>query len=279
MIPIQTNSFENAFNMMRFRFKTSSTVRTGTWQGVSTEKRPELAMRELFNVVLGLDLCSVEDLDKYRADIRPNLPWADDHFEERVGRQPLNPGKTWEYWPYAQSADTFRDSAGQFNHSYMERFWPKYADAALAKTGGKYDPQDAEWLMLNCGIRGAYGDLDDVVALLEKDPLTRQAYFPIFFPEDTGVGDGGRKPCTLGYHFILRAGRLHIVYHMRSCDYIRHLRDDCYLAVRLLLWVLNELRKRNRFWNVVTPGEYTMTMTSLHMFANDWHAIFSKEQV
>ena len=42
-----------------------------------------------------------------------------------------------------------------------------------------------------------------------KEPHTRQAWIPLFFPEDTGVGDGGRKPCTLGYQIIVREGNAH----------------------------------------------------------------------
>jgi hypothetical protein len=42
------------------------------------------------------------------------------------------------------------------------------------------------------------------------------------------------------------------------------------MAVRLLLWVLDECRKVNpEFWNKVTPGTYAMHMTSLHIFVSD----------
>lgn len=203
------------------------------------------------------------EITKLQDLCQPNLPWADDHFEqERVSGEPLNPGKTWEHWPWASSANKFRDKDEQFNHSYAERYWPKFAgqspDGTLRKVGG-YKPIK--------GIRELYGDLNDVVSLLVREPNTRQAYMPVFFPEDTGVVHGGRVPCSLGYHFIQRQGYLHIVYQLRSCDIYRHMRDDIYLTSRLLLWVLDEVKKTHPW---MKPGFLDMQMTSLHCFVNDF---------
>lgn len=120
------------------------------------------------------------------------------------------------------------------------------------------------------GINWSYGDLSDLVDLLAHEPTTRQAWIPLFFPEDTGTGDGGRKPCTLGYNFLCRRGQLHVWYPLRSCDFVRHFPDDCYLAVRLLLWVLDRCREIDPdVWDSVVPGTYAMHCTSLHVFAND----------
>jgi thymidylate synthase len=120
------------------------------------------------------------------------------------------------------------------------------------------------------GVRFQYGDLMDVVNLLAKDPTTRQAYLPVWFPEDTGAVDGQRVPCTLGYHFRLRDGKLNCTYNMRSCDYLRHLRDDIYMAMRLMYWVAD------MFWTEThheTPGfqlgTLVMTIGSLHIFDGD----------
>jgi thymidylate synthase len=76
-----------------------------------------------------------------------------------------------------------------------------------------------------------------VIDLLRDRPTTRQAFIPIWFPEDTGAHHGERVPCTLGYHLMARDGRLKIVYYMRSCDFLRHFRDDVYMAGRLCQWV------------------------------------------
>ena len=131
-------------------------------------------------------------------------------------------------------------------------------------------------MLAHRGIRSRYGDLMDVVYLLAEQPLTRQAWLPIFFPEDTGRGDGGRKPCTLGYQFMVRDNGLHIYYPLRSCDFFRHWADDVYLTVRLGLWVLEEAAKINGYFRNVRLGSFSMHCTSLHMFKNDYHQLGGK---
>lgn len=257
----------------------SKVVHSKHWQGVDISAKPEAAMHEScfvsFEVALG------GDLDYYRHVLRPNLPWADDHFAERVCGSPINPGKEWANWPYAHSANGFRDDNGQFNHTYMERYWAGQAGLVKSPTFDadqfldritrmdEYGPRST-----NRGIRYRYGDLDDLVGLLLGDPLTRQAYLPIFFPEDTGLANPDRKPCTLGYLFMMRDDQLHITYYIRSCDYMRHFRDDIYLTIRLLYWVIEKLQARDERWNNVTPGLFRMDIGSLHLFRNDYAKLF-----
>lgn len=253
---VSTRSFIIAEAKLRaLMLDVGQNVHTETWQGQDIRREASGAMRELLNVTVDVALRDIESLDHWRAEIRPHSPWADDHFAERVSGQPLNPPPSWAWWPWAKSADKFRADQ-QFNHTYPERFWPKFANGGV---------------LPRAGIRYQYGDLDDVIELLCREPHTRQAYLPIFFPEDTGVGDGGRKPCTLGYQFIMRGGSLHCFYPMRSCDLIRHMRDDMYLAVRLMLHVLDRCRVRatNWPWVEVKPAKLVMHMTSLHCFVND----------
>lgn len=269
-------SFAHAFRVHDNQFRDWSTpVHTGSWQSIDISKRPDAEMRELLNITFSVPLRGVEDLNHWRNDIKPNLPWADRHFElERVSGQPLNPGTTWKEWPYAQSAAKFRE-AELFSHTYAERYWPKYA--GLTPEGKLSQSNPLDEFAHNIGIRFPYGDLDELINLLQRDPLTRQAYLPIFFPEDTGVAHGTRVPCTLGYWFIRRHEFFHVYYPIRSCDFIRHYSDDVYLTVRLLLHILGTLRKRDpKVWNDVRPGMFTMWIGSFHMFINDWRQRYGK---
>lgn len=260
----------------------SHKVHTEKWQGVDISNRPEMVSHELMNYTFTHRLHGQEDLQAYRDDIKPNLPWADDHFMERVCGHPINPGIEWANWPWAVSADKFREDGGMFNHNYMERYWSKEAGLLTNPTSDAedYGAMTAEarkhpaWRN-NFGIRNEYGDLNDLVRSLAANPLSRQEWFPIFHPEDVGEVVGGRKPCSLGYQFWVRGGQLHVYYPLRSCDFFRHMPDDIYLTVRLLLWVLGECRqlfmdrKVENNWLDVTPGTFTMHCTSLHVFAND----------
>lgn len=207
--------------------------------------------------------------DELQNLIRPNLPWAEDHFQERVCGEPLNPGVQYKNWPWYRGNVETHKQPGQFSHSYMERFWPRWANAgevALSDNG-----------MGNFGIRYRYGDLNDVVSLLAREPYTRQAVLPVFFPEDTGAHHGERIPCTLYYHFLLRNQRLHCNYTIRSCDFLRHFKDDVYMAARLCQWVLEQLQEEHEgggdphmdHWHGVVPGKLTMLMHSLHVFEGD----------
>jgi hypothetical protein len=240
----------------------SNEVKGSHWQSIDVSKHPEMVTRE----VLGFDFkvaMKTEALALLRDEIQPNVPWADNHFLERVSGQPLNPGVEWANWPWGNSADKFRDEYGKFSHSYMERYWPKFAGSQISQRDG------------NQGIRFQYGDLMDVVNLLQREPYTRQAYLPVWFPEDTGVVHRTRVPCSLGYLFMMRNDYLHITYDIRSCDIIRHFQDDIYLTVRLLLWVLNRLIHEDSKWRSVQPGFFEMHIGSLHCFKNDFAKYFA----
>lgn len=267
----QFMSFTQARETLQRDMLKAPPVRTERWQGIAANNDTY----EMQDVNFEVPLLGITELEHWRQDTGANVPWADDHFAERVGGEPLNPGVQWAKWPWGQSARQFKQE--RFNHTYMERLWPKFARRsddgklleALASTSGprRYPAGD---LRPKFGIAHYYGDLWDLVTMLANEPHTRQAYIPLFFPEDTGVADRGRKVCTLGYQILVREGQASIWYPLRSCDLVRHWADDCYLAVRLLLWVMDRCKEINPdFWAGVRPGFYRMHATSLHIFASD----------
>jgi len=258
-------------------------VDTGHWQGVPTEGHPDLVTKELldwdFVCPLPVQSNGTVNIVDLQEQVRPNLPWADDHFEERVSRVPSNTGEQYQNWPWWQGGYTEAKSmipsqqeGGEFKftHTYQERIWPKLVNGS---------PWQCEQPIAH-GIHYEYGDLDDVVNLLLREPYTRQAYLPIYFPEDTGSVHGGRTPCTIGYHFMLRGDELHMWYTIRSCDAVRHFRDDVYLALRLQLWVLEALRTKEKYefdhpevWSSVRPGNFYFKAFSFHVHMGDIHRV------
>ena len=252
-------------------------VDPGHWQGYSTEGHPDLLTRELTNVQFSVkvdrpDLTYHDGhtfLDQMAKEIGPNREWADEHFEERVGGTPMNPDPSYERWPWWNGQDVSKQAdEGKFTHTYSERFWPKYAGEG---DDGPYRTFEGRH---NFGIRYEYGDVADLCFLLRREKYTRQAYLPIFFPEDTGANHSGRIPCTLGYHFLVRPDsdgidRLDMWYFLRSCDVVRHFRDDVYLAVRLMLWVIDKCWTPGE----VEPGTLHMTIPSLHIHMGDIHRV------
>lgn len=237
------------------------------WQAVDTEGHFKEIVNFSFQSPIPAEVYWLAEV------VRPNLPWAEDHFQERVSGEPLNPGEQYKNWPFWTPAaeDQMRRVGGKFSHTYMERFWPR-------DEGVPDEPKP--W-----GIRYRYGDLLDVVEMLHKDPYTRQAYVPIWFPEDTGAVHGERVPCSIGYHFLMRNNELHCFYVIRSVDFVHYFRDDIYMACRLCQWMLDELRKIDRvdfglddspdtlIWDQVTTGNLYMTIFSLHVFGKDFHVL------
>lgn len=279
---IESENFGGAlmelFHLMEYE---GELVHTEKWQAMNIQKDPSARMVELLHTSLFVNLEYYRvDNEELQKNIEPNLPWADNHFKERVCGYPINPGVEWANWPWANKAQESLDENGQFNHNYMERYWPGEGVLSVpTQTAAQYKEtqrqDDGSLTTFPKGIRHDYGDLEDLCELLAVEPSTRQAYLPIWFPEDTGTSHSGRKPCTLGYHFIMRRGKLDITYYIRSCDAFRHIRDDIYLTVLLGKYILarcKELKPDN--WAGVTLGTFNMHITSLHMFINDYLALY-----
>lgn len=208
------------------------------WQSVSIDnKNPLVEIQQVFIKNL--------DIQNPLEDINPDLPWAEDHFKERINGKPINPGNEYKNWPYYKGEidndKTFR-ADGKFSHNYMERYWCK-------------------------GIKGRrfdYGDLDDIISRLKKEKGTRQAYLSVWHPEDQS-NHGERVPCTLGYWFYLNKDKLDVTYHIRSCDAVRHYRNDIYMTWRLLQYVASKAS--------FDVGNMNIWIGSFHCFKSDLYTL------
>lgn len=257
--------------LLAARLLETTPIHTGEWQSTDTSGIPQRATYELMDVTFRTPVFGeLQWAPLLGEDL--NLPWAEEHFLERVGGMPVNPPPSHVRWPWARHNGNHQTEE-KFSHSYPERMWPKYAGLGNAPVPPVFEGNHHH------GIRFAYGDLRDVVDLLIRSPYTRQAYLPIWFPEDTGAHHRQRVPCTLGYHFMIRGGNLSCRYYIRSCDLIRHFTDDVYMAGRLMHWVCNEVNKGICQYYAdpkavcehehFMPGELVMHIASLHAFTGD----------
>jgi len=197
------------------------------------------------NYLISVDNIFLKDISwEEILSTKVDLPWAEDHFLERVNGQPINPGEQYKNWPYykALDNDTLFRSSGKFSHNYMERYWCK---------GFK-------------GIRFQYGDLNDIIERLNIDNYTRQAYLSVWHPEDQS-NHGERVPCTIGYWFYLKDNRLNLTYHIRSCDAVRHYLNDLYMTFRLLQYVSNKIKKE--------CGTINIWIGNFHCFVSDQYEL------
>lgn len=215
-------------------------VDSDKWQSISIDKRNPIV--SIFNLS---DLFLVpETKEELQTLCSPDLPWAEDHFLERVNGLPINPGEEYKNWPYYkkdQDDSRFRKT-GKFSHNYMERYWCK-------------------GLM---GRRFEYGDLSDIIERIKKDKNTRQAYLSVWHPEDQSESEE-RVPCTLGYWFYFRDGKLNCSYFIRSCDAARHFKNDIYMTARLLQFVAEKTN--------LQVGELYYWIGSFHCFQSDLYSL------
>src|SRR5918994_728289 len=225
-----TDHFPHTIRSLAYQMSRTPPIHIGEWQSTDVSKSQLHATYEMTDVTLRLAI--PETIEQLSTGMYPfvNEVWANEHFLERVGGMPVNPPPSHERWPWSRHNGN-HISADQFSHTYPERMWPKHAGNCHGPYA--YAPSEAGGIQAvdqhgqgdvthvchgHKGIRFMYGDLSDVVDLLIRNPLTRQAYLPIWFPEDTGAHHRMRVPCTLGYHFMVRNNQLSCRYYMRSCD-------------------------------------------------------------
>lgn len=167
-------------------------------------------------------------------------PWADAEFGERVfdpirnNTVPINPGEA-----YKLREDVWNEYLhdGKMAYTYNERIW--------------YNKQIAK-----------------IVKRLAEDHDSRQLWLSIWNPgiDPDKLGGISRVPCSLGYNFQYREGKLNIHYVMRSCDFSTHFTNDVYLAIRLLEYVAGACN--------MEVGNFTHTMFSLHVYKKDVKDVF-----
>lgn len=164
--------------------------------------------------------------------------WGDAEFQERTGGKKLNPGKAWKlrssYWEQFLVPKDYPVEDRAFDYAYPDRMT---------------DP------------------LRHVIQALRRDPSTRRAFLPIFDRSwDHQDHFSVRIPCSLGYHFMYRQGKLNVTYLLRSSDFGEHFNYDIYLADRLKCFVAEKCS--------MEPGTFTHWIGSLHVFAKDVKDVF-----
>lgn len=268
------------YRMLMGALMDTEPIMTDTWQAMNVRGSRAHQMHELEDVTIVVPNIVLAGMVQPPAMLAPDLPWADDHFNERVSGVPYNPPPSATWWPFGVRGNGDHLNGGRYDHTYPERFWPRFANE------GQTRPNRRQVFVPHNGIRFEYGDLSDVVALLVRDRHTRQAFLPVWFPEDTGARRDGkniRVPCTLGYHFMVRDNVMSCRYYIRSCDVWRHLNNDIYMAMRLMSWMADAVNhytaldfdedhaehNGNTCPPDITPGRLVTHVASLHLFVAD----------
>jgi thymidylate synthase len=118
-------------------------------------------------------------------------------------------------------------------------------------------------------IDGAYGkrfhaneQLDKIIMMLRKDPMTRRAVLSVYMgPVDLWGGGGLNTPCTLNFHFLVRDEKLNMKVMMRSNDVILGLTNDVFTFTMLHEYISSHVE--------IPIGDYTHFASSLHLYESD----------
>lgn len=227
---IYTNWDECYNEVLRDLAEMGIVVRPKTMQDKNVEGNPDYETKELQNYSYTL-------LDpKSQTITGVSQPWADAEFKERIdyAHYPINPGEAWklrkEVW-----SEYIHD--GKLAYTYNEMLWNNY-------------------------------QLHKILNQMVKDPDSRQLWVSLWNPNKDPdlLGGVSRVPCSLGYGFQVREGKLNMHYVMRSCDFATHFCNDVYLAIKLLEWVSN--------MTGFPVGNFTHTMFSVHIYNKDIKGVF-----
>lgn len=219
-------------------------VKPKTMQDKNIEGNPDFETKELQNYCYTI-------LNAKSSDVEGVIqPWADEEFKERItdpfcdfkndfgGCMPIpnfiNPGTAWEL---RKDVWTEYMHGGKMAYTYNERIWNN-------------------------------DQLSKIIVRLKEDHDSRQLWLSIWDPtkDVDKLGGISRVPCSLGYNFQFRDGKLNIHYVMRSCDFNTHFINDVYLGMKLLEYVANMCG--------MEVGNFTHTIFSLHVYKKDVANVF-----
>jgi len=225
--------FSEAFRDMH---EMSIIVKPKSMQDKIIEGNDDFITKEIQHYFYALtDLPDQENLFLFEDDTAAK--WCAAEFLERVNPIPTNPGEAWEIRKDVWKPFLHGMGKGKFSYTYNVR---------LNHMNG----------------------LRSIVSELHRNPDTRQAWLPIFHPNDTArFGGAARIPCSLGYFFMIREGKLNLTYIQRSADLVQHFGNDVYLAYTMMAWVTQQLRNNG---SKVDMGYLYHHIFSLHTYKKDW---------
>jgi thymidylate synthase len=201
---------------------------TETMQDKDISEDPSFDTLELQNYIYTVITPRFSDLD-------PIQPWALAEWEERLSGiegNAINPGIAWELrrdiWE-----EFLRD--GKFDYTYSERF-------------------------------SRHLQVERIINRLREDSGSRQLYVAMWTQSDAVNLGKKRNPCSIGWLFQFRGGKLNMKYTMRSCDWATHFQNDVYLAMKLQHHVAHSAG--------MEPGHFCQDMGSLHVYKKDVADVF-----
>lgn len=206
-----------------------------TVQDQNVADDPSFQTIELVGYGYSLTSIATTKLTAMAQYLNANMSWVLAEIEERF------------LVPLEKPLSLFAFNPGEA-YKYNEQFWSQFL------RNGCFSYSYAErWR----------NQLPYVIRELQAHPNTRQATMTMYDTHQDMMNWGGRDrvPCSLTYQFIIRDGKLSLIYNQRSCDFVKFFASDVFITCELLSYVAARLN--------VKVGRFVHFLGSLHAFAGD----------
>lgn len=158
--------------------------------------------------------------------------WVREEFKDRISGKKLNPGQAWKY-----RSNVWEEflHGGKFSYTYPERIGNQISEA---------------------------------IKHLRDHPNSRHAVVTIYdrWLDHKNRGGKSRVPCSMFYQFMIRDGKVNVLYIMRSVDFGEHFPYDLVMATLFMRYVASELG--------LGYGDLIFFASSFHTFYKDHKEIF-----
>ncbi len=229
---IYKNCKEAASETKRELAEMGNDVKIETMQDKKVKDNPEFLTKELVGYSYMIIDPSNDKIELAKAFGKENeIDWAEAEIKERLDQKKANPGEAYK----------------------LRKVWEEFVH------GGKFSYSYGERI----------GDqVVKVIASLRENPGSRNAIVSMWDPniDIERIGGKMRVPCTMYYQFLIRDGKLNMIYNIRSNDLFTHWCWDIWLAISLQEYVASRLG--------IEVGFFMQQIGSLHGYQKDMKGIF-----
>lgn len=218
------NCKEMVSEVHRDLFEMGITVKPKTMQDKTVAGLKDFETLELSGYSFAI--MDTADLDQMVEDRGLSLEWCYADLKERLSKERINPG---EAYKLRGEWEEFVHN-GEFAYTYNERL--------------RYQ-------------------VDKTIDVLKFDHDSRQAVVTIYEGTKDSENRAGikRVPCSMYYQFLIRKGKLDVIYTMRSSDFMTHFPYDIWMATKLRDHIAEQVG--------VETGRMIFFSGSLHAYRKD----------
>ena len=138
--------------------------------------------------------------------------YCEQEILDRTCGEPLNPGNSYKIRLDLWQGLMAKEDGERFDYTYSERI-------------------------------NNLGQLNNAIEALKDDIHSRRSIISIWDPKDSAdiAGFNTRVPCSISYQFLIRNGKLMVLYYIRSNDYFKHFCIDIWLTHAMQEYIRQQL--------------------------------------